>query len=116
MITYLKMINWRAYEEREIEFKKGITFLMGANGSGKTSILEAIAYAFTGESALFQKGERVNLLKNPQKAATVTLFFDVAETAYEIMRTQNPDKAGEAYIKKVNEKKKLAQTHSGVTK
>jgi DNA repair exonuclease SbcCD ATPase subunit len=62
MITYLKMINWRAYDEKEFYFKKGITFLMGANGSGKTSILEAISYAFTGEAALFTGSDRTQLL------------------------------------------------------
>lgn len=116
MITSLKMINWRIYEEREFEFKKGITFLMGSNGSGKTSILEAIAYALTGEAALFQKGERSNLLRNANKPGIVTLVLEIDSFDYEIMRTQNPDKAGDAYIKRLKDKKNLAQTHTGVTK
>jgi DNA repair exonuclease SbcCD ATPase subunit len=116
MITQLKMINWRAYEEYAMEFKKGITFLMGANGSGKTSVLEAIAYALTGEAALFQKGERSHLLRNPDKPGTVYLTFEVGTACYEIMRTQNPDRAGDAYIKNLKDQKSLARTHAGVTK
>jgi len=75
MINYLKMINWRAYEEKEFYFQKGITFLMGANGSGKTSILEAISYALTGEAALFKGGERSQLLRDPKKPGIVMLNF-----------------------------------------
>ncbi len=116
MIIYLKMINWRKYDSRELPFKKGITFLMGENGSGKTSILEAIGYALTGESALFRGGERTNLLKDPRKPAVVTLAFEVDGVEYEIMRTQNPERAGSAHILRKNDNKYLAQTHSGVTK
>jgi DNA repair exonuclease SbcCD ATPase subunit len=116
MINYLKMVNWRAYEVCEIEFKKGITFLMGANGSGKTSILEAISYALTGEVALFRGSERSNLLKDPNKPGTVTLKFEVGDFEYEIMRTQNPERAGDAHIVRKQDQKNLAQTHAGVTK
>lgn len=105
MITYLKMINWRAYDEKEFHFKKGITFLMGANGSGKTSILEAISYAFTGEAALFTGGDRTQLLRNPKKPGTVTLRLEVADFEYEIERTQKPDRAGDARITRLSDKK-----------
>jgi len=116
MINYVKMINWRAYDEREIHFNKGITFLMGANGSGKTSILEAISYALTGEAALFAKGDRSQLLRDPSQPGSVMLKFNIKETEYEIQRTQNPERAGEARITRLSDQKVLAQTHAGVTK
>lgn len=116
MINYLKMINWRAYDEREIHFKKGITFLMGANGSGKTSILEAISYALTGEAALFAKGERSQLLRDPSQPGSVVLKFDINEIEYEIQRTQNPERAGEARMIRLSDQKVLAQNHTSVTK
>jgi DNA repair exonuclease SbcCD ATPase subunit len=116
MITYLKMINWRTYEEREVRFNKGITFLMGANGSGKTSILEAISYALTGEAALFEKGERSQLLRDPNQPGTVVMQFVVDEIEYEIQRTQNPERAGPAQMISLDDQKILAQTHANVTK
>lgn len=116
MITYLKMINWRAYKEREVQFSKGITFLMGANGSGKTSILEAISYALTGEAALFVKGERSQLLQDPTKPGTVVMHLVVKEIEYEIQRTQNPERAGSAQMISLHDQKVLAQTHASVTK
>jgi DNA repair exonuclease SbcCD ATPase subunit len=115
MINYLKMINWRAYEEKEINFQKGITFLMGANGSGKTSILEAISYALTGEAALFKGGERSQLLRDPKKPGVVTLKFEVGDFEYEIQRIQKPERAGDAQIVRVSDRKFLASNQGAVT-
>lgn len=117
MITYLKMTNWRKYENRELNFKKGITFLMGENGSGKTSILEAVNYALTGESALFQKSsDRPALLKDAQKPGIIILRFEVDDFEYEIMRAQNPDRAGNAHIIRLQDNKFLGRSHISVTK
>lgn len=115
MITYLKMVNWRAYDQREVHFKKGLTFLMGANGTGKTSMLEAISYALTGEAALFKRSDRAQLLKDSAKPGTVTLRFKVQGTNYEIHRTQNPDRAGNAVMVCLSDQKTLARTHASIT-
>ena len=40
----LRLENFRNYRALELEFEKGLNFLHGENGSGKTSILEAISY------------------------------------------------------------------------
>lgn len=40
----LRLENFRNYERLEIEFEDGLNFLFGPNGSGKTSILEAVSY------------------------------------------------------------------------
>lgn len=116
MITYIKMINWRAFEEYEIRFNNGITFLMGANGSGKTSILEAISYALTGEAALFGRSERSQLLRNPDKPGTVVLQFVTKDVEYEIQRTQNPERAGDAQMISLHDQTVLARSHINVTK
>lgn len=116
MIKYLKMINWRVYTKREFNFGKGITFLMGANGTGKTSILEAISYALTGEAALFDSKTRPQLLKDPNKPATIILRIEVHEKEYEIERTQTSERAGDAQIIRLADKEVLARSHLGVTK
>ena len=40
----LRLENFRNYERLEVEFEDSLNFLFGPNGSGKTSILEAVSY------------------------------------------------------------------------
>lgn len=40
----LRLTNFRNYQSLEIDFERGINFLHGPNGSGKTSVLEAASY------------------------------------------------------------------------
>ena len=39
----LRLVNFRQHADTEIAFGDGITGIIGPNGSGKTSLLEAIA-------------------------------------------------------------------------
>ena len=43
-ISALRLTDFRNYERLELELEKGLNFLTGPNGSGKTSILEAVSY------------------------------------------------------------------------
>lgn len=43
-IKKLKLKNFRNYENEEMIFEKGINYLFGSNGVGKTNIMEAIYY------------------------------------------------------------------------
>ncbi|MET0920945.1 MAG: DNA replication and repair protein RecF, partial [Acidimicrobiia bacterium] len=44
------MRDFRCYEQAELEFPPGVTLVIGANAQGKTSLLEAVAWAATGSS------------------------------------------------------------------
>ncbi len=116
MIGAIEMINWRAFDRRQIRLEPGINFLMGANGSGKTSILEAVCYGLTGESVLFNSKTRPRLLRNPDANATVNLDFELDGKAYRVSRSQGPRAAGEAELKRLLDGKTLANSHSGATK
>ena len=113
MINHVKMINWRAYDEREVHFSPGITFIMGANGVGKTSILEAIAYALTGEPSTVK--ERGKLLRDPNKLATVRLSFSVDGQTYLVERSQSHSRAEGAKLTRLGDGKQLASSHTRVT-
>jgi DNA replication and repair protein RecF len=43
-VRALRLSDFRNYEDLELELGRGINFLTGPNGSGKTSILEAVSY------------------------------------------------------------------------
>jgi len=50
MISKIRVQNFRSHQDFSLEFKKGITVITGANGSGKTSLIEAIYIALNGKS------------------------------------------------------------------
>lgn len=56
----LKLHNYRCYENLEIDFHKNLTVIVGKNGAGKTTILEAAAIAlgtwFVGFNDISSKG------------------------------------------------------------
>lgn len=51
MIRRLKVTNWRNYTDVDQAFKSGTTFVVAANGVGKTSIVEAARWALFGHIA-----------------------------------------------------------------
>jgi len=46
-VTLVELIDFRNYEHASMEFAPGANLLIGANGQGKTNIVEAIAYLAT---------------------------------------------------------------------
>ncbi len=59
MIKEVYLKNWRTYKEASVEFTKGINFVYGLNGSGKTSLLEAIMYGLYGSDWVKIAGEKL---------------------------------------------------------
>lgn len=50
MITRLKVQNFRTHKNLEFSFQPGLTIITGPNGSGKTSLVEAIYIVLQGKS------------------------------------------------------------------
>jgi DNA replication and repair protein RecF len=59
-INNLELYNFRNYNKQEIVFGKGVNFLIGENGSGKTNLLEAIYFLSLAKS---YKTSETNLIK-----------------------------------------------------
>lgn len=49
-VKYLKLINFRNYNELNLEFNKNVNIILGDNAQGKTNILESIYYCSIGKS------------------------------------------------------------------
>ena len=45
MITYVSLENWKSYRNFELKLDRGTTFLVAANGVGKTSFIDAVQWA-----------------------------------------------------------------------
>jgi len=69
IIKTLKLVNFRSYDNLLVEFKSGINFIYGENGSGKTNILEGIYYLFLTHS--FRTSIDSSLIKFEQGNAYV---------------------------------------------
>ena len=84
MLRTLKIVNWKAFSERTVHFGAGVNFLLGQNGSGKTSILEAIALALTGETTT---ADFHDLIRDRHRDSSVELAFDLKGVAYAVKRS-----------------------------
>lgn len=58
MLKSLKLVNFRSFENIDIKFENRFTVLVGENGCGKTSILEAISIAISGFLNFFDKDSK----------------------------------------------------------
>jgi exonuclease SbcC len=79
--------NFRQHADTRIEFGSGVTGIIGPNGSGKTTILEAIAWAIYGNPAA--RGTRDSIRFNRAGARSgvrVELDFDLGGQNYRVVR------------------------------
>lgn len=83
-ITKLKMKNWCCHEDRTMEFRAGLVGMLGANGSGKSSALDALRFAITGTS--IGAGNRADNLRYGAKNGHVIVEFDHDGKPYHIKR------------------------------
>lgn len=73
-IVRLEISNLRALRELVLEPGRAINFIVGANGAGKTSVLEGIYLAGRGRS--FRHAESGPLIRNGADSATVVVHID----------------------------------------
>jgi exonuclease SbcC len=83
----LELQNFRQHAESLITFDTGLTGIIGMNGSGKTTILEAIAWALYGNSATRGTRDSIRFSRAaPRSPVKVELDFELAAHRYRIVR------------------------------
>lgn len=78
---YLKNItvnNFKCFEDLTVDFSEGVNLLIGNNGTGKTSLLEALAVAI-GTSFSYTSGIEQKLLNNTNVRS---VYMDKGESTY----------------------------------
>jgi exonuclease SbcC len=83
----LRLSNFRQHADTEIVFGDGVTGIIGPNGSGKTSLLEAIAWAIYGPPAARGDKDSIrNLRAKGKTSVKVELEFGLGAHEYRIER------------------------------
>lgn len=83
LITSLTLENVKSYGREEIHFTEGLNAISGHNGSGKTTVLEAIGYALFG----FVPYAQADILREGQKSGAVRVCIVALDgREYEIVR------------------------------
>ncbi|MFX0134782.1 MAG: AAA family ATPase, partial [Candidatus Hodarchaeota archaeon] len=84
MINRLEINNWKKYKRFDINFKEGINFIIGPNGIGKTSIIEAIIFGLTGRLKRVIEKERIRVVSEGN--AQIDLQFEHDGKKYNLKR------------------------------
>lgn len=86
----LRLVNFRQHADTEIAFGDGITGVIGPNGSGKTSLMEAIAWAIYGNPAARGDKDSIRNLRAKARAPMrVELEFSLGNRTYVVERKLN---------------------------
>ena len=81
MIQKVRLINFVSHRDTSLELPHGLTAIIGRNGAGKTSILDAISYALFKQHS---RGRDENLINRRASSAQVQLQFSSNGRNYEI--------------------------------
>ena len=86
MITDIQLKDFIAHKDTKIEFGKGITIFVGHNGSGKSSIIDAVTFALFGKHT---RKSNKNLVRRGANSAMVQVRFALNSKEFQATRTLN---------------------------
>jgi exonuclease SbcC len=89
IIDRLVLKNFKRFRNEEIRFKDGITGILGNNGTGKSSIVEAIFFALYGieKTGSLQSDYILSSFASPKEQCEVRLDFRIGGDNYSVIRT-----------------------------
>ena len=88
IIDRLVLKNFKRFRDQTICFKDGITGILGNNGTGKSSIVEAVFFALYGVKATGISADYiVSSFASPKERCEVRLDFRIGGDTYTVLRT-----------------------------
>jgi DNA replication and repair protein RecF len=89
-IDSIQMVSFRNHEETNMSFRPGINIIWGENGSGKTSVLEAIYLLSIGKS--FKTNRTFETIMYDKELFKIKGLFSVEKKTDQISFSQSKDK------------------------
>jgi exonuclease SbcC len=86
MIKDIQLKNFIAHKDTKIEFRKGITIFLGHNGSGKSSIIDAVTFSLFGKHT---RKSNKNLIRRGANHAMAEIRFDLNSKEFQATRALN---------------------------
>ncbi len=83
MIKRVELSDFISHRDSKIEFGEGVTVFIGKNGSGKSSVIDAITYALYGEHT---RNSNRNIVRHGASKAVVILEFTHKGKRYRVER------------------------------
>lgn len=77
-LNKIRLYNFRSYSDVEFEFARDANLILGPNGSGKTNLMEAIAYTSIGKSVRYHLDN--DLLRNGEESFAVDAVYSDEES------------------------------------
>ena len=88
MLNKIKLTNFRRHTDLTVNFGAGLTALRAANEGGKSTLLEAVAYALFGVKAIRDSLENVVTWDCPLNTLKVDLDFTIDSVSYTLKRSK----------------------------
>jgi len=103
IITRLKLKDFLSHADTELEFNQGTTVIVGVNGAGKSSILDAISFALYKHN---ERGKKLDdLIRKGCNSLSVELDFIVNGKKYRIIRKRRREGTSDAILKEITDGK-----------
>jgi len=84
--THIQLDSFKCFVDESIDLQAGVTAMYGANGAGKTSLLEGCFFALYGSDALPSGKNLADVIEKGEDEAVVELWFEHGGDQYHVRR------------------------------
>jgi exonuclease SbcC len=98
IIESIEMENVLSHRRTALKLRPGVTVIVGPNGSGKTSIIDAITYALFSTHSRDPHSRREAIIRQGSSFARISVAFSVGSTRYLIVKSVYKNQTGDVKL------------------